>query len=92
MGRNAVRNHFIIEEQVGGGNGVRSHFNIGGGKWCEEWFLTPFPPLQSAQQLRLDFDGNVTHFVKEERSAISQFHSPDLLTYGAGEGSLLMSE
>ncbi len=49
-----------------------------------------FPLLQYPQQLRLNFNRNVAHFVEEQRALIGEFEPADFLADGAGERSLLM--
>src|SRR6202035_4911188 len=51
-----------------------------------------FALLQCTQQLRLTFDGNVSHFVEEQSALIRQFHAADFLSNRAGERSLFMSK
>src|SRR5580700_7330433 len=51
-----------------------------------------FALLQCPQQLRLNFDGYVSHFVEEQSALICQFHSAEFLRNRAGERSLFMSK
>src|SRR5215469_9017493 len=49
-----------------------------------------FALLQGTQQLWLNFNGNVSHFVQEEGALIGKFQSPDFLCNGSGECSLFV--
>src|SRR5262245_23681307 len=48
--------------------------------------------LQDAEQLRLQFGGNVPDFIEKKRSLIGQFEATDLLHDRAGERALLVTE
>src|SRR5215475_1128333 len=48
--------------------------------------------LKGAQELRLDFGGNVANLVQEQRALVSQFESTDLLRDSTSEGSPLVAE
>src|SRR5688500_4554386 len=48
--------------------------------------------LQGAEEFRLEFQGNITDFVEEERAAVRQFEAPDALRDCASEGALFMAE
>src|SRR4051794_8451982 len=48
--------------------------------------------LQHAEQLGLQLRGDVTHLVEEERPAMRQFETPDLMADGARKGAPLVAE
>ena len=48
--------------------------------------------LESAEQLRLKIQGDVTHFVQKQGAAMRHFKLAHLLPQGAGEGPSLVSE
>ena len=48
--------------------------------------------LESSEQLRLEFERNVTDFVEEQRAAIGQLEAADSLRDRPGEGALLVTE
>ena len=48
--------------------------------------------LEDSKELRLQLEGNVTHFVEEQRAAIGELEPSNLLRDGAGEGALFMTE
>ena len=48
--------------------------------------------LQSAQQLGLEIQGNVAHFIQKQSPAMRHFKAADFLTERAGEGSPLVAK
>ncbi len=48
--------------------------------------------LKSAQQLRLQFQRNVAHFVQEQRALVGQLEAADFLRDGSGERALFVAE
>jgi len=51
-----------------------------------------FAFLEDAQEFGLEFQRNVTHFVQENGSFVSQFKTADGASDGAGECALLVAE
>src|ERR1700733_13651268 len=82
----AVLHHFL---QIAIGCRHQPHIDSLGSVVTQPFKLTF---LQSAEQLGLDLDGNVSHLVQEERALISQLQPSNLLSNRACEGASFMSK
>src|SRR4029077_16655510 len=102
QGRDADREHVQAVEQVAAEFAAGDHlFQIAVG-CCDQPGVYPprlraaetfeFLLLQRAQQLRLDIDWDIAHFVQEQRALIGQFHAPDFLTDRTGESAFFMTK
>ena len=100
--RNPDREHVQAVEQIAAKLAVRDHLiqiavsrcyeaNIHFACMCASQPFK-FSLLQGAQQLRLNLDRNISHFIQEQGALIGQFHTPYLLANGAGESSLFISK
>ena len=71
------------------GGGDQAHIHVNGPVASQ---ALEFPLLDGAQELGLELQWQVTHFVQEQRALVGQFEPSDLLLDGAGECSALVAE
>src|SRR6266404_821825 len=81
-----VFDHF---SQVAVGSSYQAHVNLLGPSASQAFKL---PSLQSAEQLGLDLDGNISNLVEKQRALIGELKPSNLLRNRPGKGPLLVSK